>query len=63
MKAIINTDAQLVEEIKQALRENNGYCPCEIEKNSDTKCMCKDFRENVAVGEYCHCGLYKKVCL
>lgn len=61
MKAELNKDTNLVREIKQALIENNGFCPCEIEKTLDTKCMCKDFRENVAVGEYCHCGLYKKI--
>ena len=29
-----------------------------IEKNEDTKCMCKEFRE-MASGT-CHCGLYTK---
>lgn len=38
---------------------NDGYCPCAIEKNEDTRCMCKEFREMVE-GE-CHCGRYKKV--
>jgi hypothetical protein len=61
MKVELNTDAQLVQEIRAALKENKGYCPCELEQLPDTKCMCKDFRENVAVGEYCHCGLYKKL--
>ena len=61
MKVELNTDAELVQQIREALKENDGFCPCEIEKNFDTKCMCRDFRENVAVGEYCHCGLYKKL--
>ena len=61
MKIELNTDAQYVKEIRQALKDNNGYCPCEVEISPDTKCMCKDFRENVAVGEFCHCGLYKKI--
>jgi len=61
MKVQLNENVELVQEIKTALKENEGFCPCEIEKTVDTKCMCKDFRENVAVGEYCHCGLYKKI--
>ena len=61
MKVQLNTNTELVQEIRQALKENGGFCPCEIEQTPDTKCMCKDFRENVAVGEYCHCGLYKKI--
>ena len=61
MKVELNTNTALVQEIRQALKENGGFCPCEIEQTPDTKCMCKDFKENVAVGEYCHCGLYKKL--
>ena len=51
-------DKELIEEIRQKLKENDGYCPCRIEKNDDTKCMCKEFREQED-GE-CHCGLFVK---
>ena len=61
MKVEITKDTDLAQEIKAGLKASGGYCPCEIEQTPDTKCMCKDFRENVAVGEYCHCGLYKKI--
>ena len=54
----LSNDKELVEEIRQKLKENDGYCPCRIEKNDDTKCMCKEFREQDS-GE-CHCGLYVK---
>lgn len=54
----INDDKELVEEIRKQLKENDGYCPCRIEKIPDNKCMCKEFREQT-VGE-CHCGLYVK---
>lgn len=57
----VNEDAKMVQKIRKALRENNGYCPCAIERTPETQCMCKDFLENVAAGEYCHCGLYKKL--
>ena len=47
------------EEISAAVKENDGYCPCMRIKTPDTKCMCKEFREQGESG-VCHCGLYKK---
>ena len=61
MKIEITKDKEHAQAIREALKENNGFCPCVIEQSADTKCICKDFKENVAVGEYCHCGLYKKI--
>ena len=54
----LSDDKELVEEIRRKLKGNDGYCPCRIEKTDDTKCMCKEFREQ-EIGE-CHCGLYVK---
>lgn len=54
----LNRDIDLVHAIKAALKSNGGYCPCKLQKTEDTKCMCKEFREQVS-GE-CHCGLYVK---
>ena len=39
---------------------NGGYCPCTVVKNEDTKCMCKEFKEQTEPGE-CHCGRFLKV--
>ena len=47
------------EEIAAAIKDNGGYCVCAAEKTTDTKCMCKEFREQEESG-LCHCGLYKK---
>lgn len=58
MKIILNPDYELVKEIREKLKQNDGYCPCATVKFADTKCMCKDFREKLE-GE-CHCGLYIK---
>ena len=60
LSIIVSTDEELVKEVRQKLKENDGYCPCKFVKNKDTKCMCKDFREQTTPGE-CHCGLYVKV--
>lgn len=59
MRIIINSEKELVNQIREGLRINNGYCPCSVIKNEDTKCMCKEFREQSKSG-YCHCGLYYK---
>lgn len=59
MKIELNKDINIVNDIKNKLKETNGYCPCAIIHNDDTKCMCKEFRERDTSG-YCHCGLYHK---
>ena len=33
------------QEIQDAVKANDGYCPCMRTKSPDTKCMCKEFRE------------------
>ncbi len=60
MKVSLNPDGEYVKKIRAKLKANNGYCPCAIEKTRDTKCMCKQFREQIDRGEpgYCHCELY-----
>ena len=60
MKIKFNPDKDVVKEVKERLKENNGYCPCQLVKTPETKCMCKAFREQTTPGE-CHCGLYIKV--
>lgn len=58
MKIRSNPNRELVKEIREKLKENDGYCPCKIVKNKDTKCICKEFIEQ-GLGP-CHCGLYIK---
>lgn len=53
-----NPDAKYANEIIKKIKDNDGYCPCSIIKNDDTKCMCKEFRESEE--GMCHCGLYIK---
>lgn len=59
MKISLNPDKSIVEDVRRRLKENDGYCPCRLAKNKDTKCMCKEFVEQTTSGE-CHCGLYIK---
>ena len=58
MKIRSNPNRELVKEIREKLKENDGYYPCKIVKNEDTKCICKEFIEQ-GLGP-CHCGLYIK---
>ena len=46
--------------IKALVVNNDGYCPCAVFKTPDTKCICKEFREQQTPG-LCHCGRYEKV--
>jgi ferredoxin-thioredoxin reductase catalytic subunit len=60
MRIKMTDDVSFRESIQKALKENDGYCPCRVRKTDDTKCMCKEFRDQFARGEKgeCHCGLY-----
>lgn len=46
--------------IKVLVDRNEGYCPCAVLKTQDTRCVCKEFREQQTPG-LCHCGRYEKV--
>lgn len=59
MQITVNSDKKIVEEIRNKIRQNGGYCPCKINKTDDTLCICKEFQEQEEDG-YCHCGLYYK---
>lgn len=49
-----------LKEIIEAVEANEGYCPCALQKNEDTKCMCKSFRDSEKT-DYCYCGRFYKV--
>lgn len=61
IKVTTNPDKDLVKEIREKIKANNGHCACAITFNEDNKCICKEFRQQIddgMVGE-CHCGLYR----
>lgn len=55
-----NPDVDFCKEIENKLKENNGFCPCRLQKTNDTKCICKEFKEMIKnqIPGMCHCGLY-----
>lgn len=46
--------------VKNEIKKNKGYCPCQIPKSEDTKCPCKNFREEIEEG-WCICELFEKI--
>lgn len=55
-----NPDKKKYNEVTEAVKQNDCYCPCLIERSEDTKCMCKEFREQATEG-LCRCGRFIKV--
>lgn len=56
-----SSDKEFASIIQEAIEKNGGYCPCRAAKTEDTKCMCKEFRDQIEAGTpgTCHCGLYE----
>lgn len=62
-KVRFNEDSEMVKRIQEGLKKRKGYCPCRLEQTEDNRCMCKEFREQIADPDfegYCHCRLYYK---
>ncbi|MBO5326595.1 MAG: ferredoxin thioredoxin reductase catalytic beta chain [Clostridia bacterium] len=63
MKIKENADREIVKAIRQGLEMTGGYCPCRLERIPENKCMCAEFRQQIADPDFegfCHCYLYYK---
>ena len=60
MAVKLNENKEIVERLREGLKRKNGYCPCKVQMIEENKCMCKEFRDQIAEGKAgeCHCGLY-----
>jgi ferredoxin-thioredoxin reductase catalytic subunit len=59
----LNSDPEVVAAVREGLERTGGYCPCRVDRTEDTKCICREFREQMADPDfegYCHCMLYFK---
>ena len=58
-----NTDEEIVKAVQEGLKKTGGYCPCRLERKEEYKCICDEFKMQIADPEfegYCHCMLYYK---
>ena len=63
MNVTLNPDAEIVRIVREGLRQTGGYCPCRRERSEETRCMCREFRAQLADPDFegfCHCMLYYK---
>lgn len=63
MAVKLNENKEVVKRIREGLKAKGGYCPCRLERSEENKCICKEFREQIADPDfegYCHCMLYYK---
>lgn len=63
MAVRLNDDKEMVAAIKEGLARTGGYCPCRLERTEENKCICDEFRKQIAdpgFTGYCHCMLYYK---
>lgn len=62
-KVTLNPDAEVVKTIKEGLKAKDGYCPCRLARIPENKCICQEFRDQIADPDFegfCHCMLYYK---
>lgn len=63
MAVRLNEDKKIVDMIKEGLKKKDGYCPCKLEIKDKNKCICDEFKAQIADPDfegYCHCMLYYK---
>lgn len=63
MKITLNPNEAVVKAVKEGLKKTGGYCPCRTQRTEEFKCMCKEFKEQIAdpgFEGFCHCFLYYK---
>ena len=59
----LNPDKEIVKTIKEGLEKTGGYCPCRIQRTPENKCICEEFKAQIADPDFegfCHCMLYYK---
>ena len=63
MKIKLNPDQEIVNTIREGLKRTGGYCPCRRERTEENRCMCQEFKDQIAdpgFEGFCHCMLYYK---
>ena len=63
MAVRLNENKEIVADSREGLKRTGGYCPCRLERSEDNKCICQEFKDQIADPDfegYCHCMLYYK---
>jgi ferredoxin-thioredoxin reductase catalytic subunit len=63
MKITLNPNEEVVKAVKMGLEKTGGYCPCRTQRTEEFKCMCTEFKNQIADPDFegfCHCMLYYK---
>ena len=63
MAVTFNSNKEIVQTVQDGLKRTGGYCPCRLERKEEYKCICEEFKAQIADPEfegYCHCMLYYK---
>jgi ferredoxin-thioredoxin reductase catalytic subunit len=63
MAVKLNDDKEVVARVKDGLKMKDGYCPCRLQKLPEYKCICEEFKQQIADPDFegfCHCKLYYK---
>ena len=63
MAVRLNEDKEIVAKVKEGLKMKDGYCPCRLQRLPEYKCICEEFKQQMADPDfegYCHCKLYYK---
>ncbi len=59
----LNEDRETVLRVREGLIAKGGFCPCRVGKKPEFKCMCEEFRAQIADPNFegfCHCMLFYK---
>ena len=63
MSVRLNENKEIVAKIREGQKRKGGHCPCKLAVSPATKCICQEFRDQIADPNYegfCHCQLYYK---
>ena len=61
MKIRFNEDEEVVARLRAALLKKELYCPCRLQRIEDNRCMCKEFRDQIAALQHRGCDRCGKI--
>ena len=47
-KVRLNDDREVVAQVKEGLKRTGGYCPCRVGRKPENKCICEEFKAQIA---------------